>query len=426
MSATLSPDRLYQLVKDIHQASTAAEILQRIGQTLQEQIPLEAVWIGYPAEVDDQGMKCYWVLNGQQLPPTEWDTPAQVGMIPLQDLQSLLNAPDHLLRVAPGNTLWESLPASVDRPQVIAVCCLDDQPAWLLGLVAPQTELWLPEHRLLMGSLLELTTLALQRQQQQQQTLTVQQHQRTTANRLMDRLRVATEATRQVIYEWDILTDQLEWSTTLRTVFGHGLSTETELRQWWIDQIHADDLERVLGQVAVCLRELQVFQCEYRWRRADGFYAWVRDYGRILCGPQGSPVRMVGSLEEITARKSTAAALQLAQEGLRTTLNLVTTPLLLLDADSHILQANTAFQQLLCYDLKMLQSLESLALIIHPADLNADALERQKLTVQDLSHYHTEKRFFHAQGQEIATDIDVSALGDAGSGIQMLWQINPK
>lgn len=45
------------------------------------------------------------------------------------------------------------------------------------------------------------------------------------------------------------------------------------------------------------------WQEEYRFRRADGSYASVFDRGRVVRDAGGEPVRMVGSMRDVTDKR---------------------------------------------------------------------------------------------------------------------------
>lgn len=70
---------------------------------------------------------------------------------------------------------------------------------------------------------------------------------------------------------------------------------------WWIERVHPDDLPR-LGGAADVLAHEHVMQ-EYRFRRADGSYFWVRNDARILCDAAGRPIEMIGSWLDVSDRK---------------------------------------------------------------------------------------------------------------------------
>lgn len=74
--------------------------------------------------------------------------------------------------------------------------------------------------------------------------------------------------------------------------------------------IHPEDRERVEAAVNTCLEGGGTYVAEYRLSHADGHWLWVRDRGDVVdYGPDGRPRRMVGSIADISAMRSTTQAL---------------------------------------------------------------------------------------------------------------------
>jgi len=78
----------------------------------------------------------------------------------------------------------------------------------------------------------------------------------------------------------------------------------------WLDHIHPEDRDRVLADMPQMF-EQPSYVHEYRCRKKDGDYIWVRDEVRVLRDAQGQPIEAVGSWSDITERKR-------AEEELRT------------------------------------------------------------------------------------------------------------
>ncbi len=432
----IDPETLALLIESLHQTQSATEALQCVGQILQEQLELQAVWIGYPTV---QVTTCYWVINHQaELQPFQ----IRLGSHLLEQLgqaseQMLILEPDVMkdsitldLNASLEGSEWQgSAPPHLDwfyHPQLLVTAYPEGRSSWIMGLVGASTEIWTSPAQLLVRTLLQIVALVLGAKRARQQAQDTAQLQRSLANRLMDWFRIASEATRQVIYEWDLHSNQVEWSATLPAVFGHGVTDAVEDRSWWADRIHPDDRDKVLSHVDQAISDLQMVLCEYRWRRADGYYAWVKDYGRVFCGPQGQAVRMIGSLEDITPRHGTAEALNQLKQKFKVIAETATTGILGITPDLRIVDVNTAFLKLLNYDRAGLEQLENLSLIVHPADLDADASELHNLINHQLISYRTQKRFYHIEGHEIQTTIEVTGIQDQkGQIIQLIWQVVP-
>ncbi|WP_193069525.1 PAS domain-containing protein, partial [Pseudomonas sp. K5] len=131
-----------------------------------------------------------------------------------------------------------------------------------------------------------------------------------------ERYRLAARATNDAIWDWRMADGQVIWNEALADLFGHDLM-ETDA-QWWIDHIHPDDRARIDADIhAVIEGDGTVWYGEYRFRRVDGSYADVLDRGAVLRGPAGEPLRMIGAMLDLSARKVAEAALAESEERLR-------------------------------------------------------------------------------------------------------------
>ena len=71
--------------------------------------------------------------------------------------------------------------------------------------------------------------------------------------------------------------------------------------QLWVERIHPDDRERVLGEVAL-ITEVGGMATEYRWLCADGSHRWFLDRA-VLIRHEGRPFEIFGSCLDITDRR---------------------------------------------------------------------------------------------------------------------------
>lgn len=119
-----------------------------------------------------------------------------------------------------------------------------------------------------------------------------------------ERFRLAVEATHDVVWEWDLDVNRVCWHEGLRTLFGYNPAVVSPTLPWWETRIHPEDRPGVLSSLREALDGAgRYWTGEYRFRRADGSYAHVYDRGLIVRDETGRPVRMVGSVLDITGRK---------------------------------------------------------------------------------------------------------------------------
>lgn len=116
------------------------------------------------------------------------------------------------------------------------------------------------------------------------------------------RLRLITEVTTDALYEWDIRTGKTQWSHSYRTLFGYPDEGQHE-HMWWQERLHPEDLDQTVALLETTLRNRDEFlSFEYRYRRADGSYAHVLDRGFIFYDEEGTPLRHVGAMIDISDR----------------------------------------------------------------------------------------------------------------------------
>jgi PAS domain S-box-containing protein len=121
----------------------------------------------------------------------------------------------------------------------------------------------------------------------------------------LDRYRLLERATNDTIWEWDLVTGEGSWNEGIQTMFGYAPGEVEPTHEWWAERVHPDDRERVEARTRAAVEHgLEAWTEEYRFRRADGSYATVLDRAYIARTPEGRPLRMVGSMLDITARKS--------------------------------------------------------------------------------------------------------------------------
>ena len=128
-----------------------------------------------------------------------------------------------------------------------------------------------------------------------------------------ERYRLVARATDETIWDSDILADEQIWNGAVETMFGYPPEQRTSTA-WWEDHIHPEDRERILASVDAALEGGEVWSAEYRFRRADGAYSTVVDRAYVVRDAEGRPVRMIGSMSDITGRKQYERELRVARE----------------------------------------------------------------------------------------------------------------
>ncbi len=109
-------------------------------------------------------------------------------------------------------------------------------------------------------------------------------------------------------WDWNLPTGRLQADEGTARILGYDLAEMEPTNDYWNSLIHPDDLASVDQAVVRHLNgEDPIFEAEYRMRSKNGEWRWVLDRGRGMDLHEGKPTRLVGTLIDITAKKTLEA-----------------------------------------------------------------------------------------------------------------------
>lgn len=104
-------------------------------------------------------------------------------------------------------------------------------------------------------------------------------------------------------WDWDIIKEELLWSDEVYRIFGVAHGEFRANYGAFLDFVHPDDREPVKKSVNMALYERKPYTMDYRIRRSDGTERIVHGQGEVEYGEDGRPVKMSGTVQDITERK---------------------------------------------------------------------------------------------------------------------------
>jgi PAS domain S-box-containing protein len=127
-----------------------------------------------------------------------------------------------------------------------------------------------------------------------------------------ERLRLALMASQQGFYDLNVVTGNAVVSPEYAQMLGYEPSEFQETNQKWIDRLHPEDRDRIADFYRSYIAgDVKDYQVEFRQRTKYGEWKWILSFGKIVAtNPDGSPLRMVGTHLDITARKLAEKELQ--------------------------------------------------------------------------------------------------------------------
>ena len=157
-----------------------------------------------------------------------------------------------------------------------------------------------------------------------------------------ERFQFATRATNDVVWDWDLKTNELLWNQNFQNLFGYSLEeTGTDIVSW-TNRLHPDDLHRVEESIDHAIESgEQSWTDEYRFCRRDGSYAFVVDRGYIVFDKSGKPLRMIGSMMDVTERRLTEESLRASELKFRSVTESANDAIVAADSKGNIIRGTT-------------------------------------------------------------------------------------
>ncbi len=120
-----------------------------------------------------------------------------------------------------------------------------------------------------------------------------------------ERWALAVSGANDGIWDWDPATGYAFYSDRWKSLLGYRPEEIANRIAEKEERIHPEDKPNVDIKIYRHMNgESDHYQCEYRMRRKDGSYIWVLDRGRVLLNERDRPVRVTGSLSDISERRA--------------------------------------------------------------------------------------------------------------------------
>ncbi|MFL5574443.1 MAG: ATP-binding protein [Gemmatimonadaceae bacterium] len=131
-----------------------------------------------------------------------------------------------------------------------------------------------------------------------------------------ERFRLVQKATNDVIWDWDLAANTLRWNELAARVFGVSHAELTGDFAWWAARVHPEDRQRIIDGIHAVIQsgDGHAWSAEYRFRLGDGSYRSFLDRGYVARDATGRPLRMIGAMQDVTARTIAQAGADAARD----------------------------------------------------------------------------------------------------------------
>jgi len=123
-----------------------------------------------------------------------------------------------------------------------------------------------------------------------------------------EHLKLALDASKMETWEWDIETGAVSWSDGIEALFGMEKGQFDGKYETYLSLVHPDDLHVVQNRIDRALSTADYdYVVEHRITMYKGDIRWLEGRGKVFRNDGGNPVRMAGTVVDITNRKDAEA-----------------------------------------------------------------------------------------------------------------------
>jgi PAS domain S-box-containing protein len=118
-----------------------------------------------------------------------------------------------------------------------------------------------------------------------------------------ERLNEAMRASGTGTWDWELETGKLFWSDTAKQLFGYASDFESRSAEAFYSRLQPEYRARVQAAIDRALATKGPYHVDYRLALPGVSERWLSSQGAVYCDYAGKPVRMTGTVIDITARK---------------------------------------------------------------------------------------------------------------------------
>ncbi|MDH5545050.1 MAG: PAS domain-containing protein [Gammaproteobacteria bacterium] len=104
-------------------------------------------------------------------------------------------------------------------------------------------------------------------------------------------------------WSWDVISGKLFWSDEIYRIFGYSPGEFEPTYKKFIETLHPDDIERIKISEEQAFSQGKPHSIDHRIIRKDGSIAWVHEEAIAITDERNQPIRLTGTVQDITERK---------------------------------------------------------------------------------------------------------------------------
>jgi PAS domain S-box-containing protein len=241
---------------------------------------------------------------------------------------------------------------------------------------------------------------------------------------LYQRYRLAASATGDLIYDWDLETDNVKrYFDGREKLFGY-TEAEVDSKNFWKEKIHPEELEEFNRTLSSTLAnpDAPKIMTRYRFRRADGSYAQIVDRGHIVRNGHGKAISIIGATNDISELTEKQQALEISNTRFSYAMKATKEMIWDWDISNDVIKRSKAFKKVYAYQTLEDTVYNSWYDKIHPKDRDrVKSTINQALRQRDIKKWRQEYRLITNNGEKsYVVDRGYILRNEQGKAIRMV------
>lgn len=163
------------------------------------------------------------------------------------------------------------------------------------------------------------------------------------------RLREAQRIAKLGSWDWDIVTSDVWWSQQIYSIFGIEPVRPRVTYEVFLGFVHVDDRDRVEQAVDDAIHNGAPYDIVHRIVRPDDSIRYVRERAEVTCDEAGNPIRMFGTVQDVTEQHLAQKALAMSESRLATIIDIAPEAVVATDSDGNIQIFNRGAEEIFGY-----------------------------------------------------------------------------
>jgi len=212
------------------------------------------------------------------------------------------------------------------------------------------------------------------------------------------------------IWDWDLLANQVYYSPRWKQIVGCEVNEISDQIVEFNDRLHPDERKTVWEITTAYLqKKREYYEVTHRLKHKNGHYLWILTRGLAIWNEAGQPIRMVGTIVDITAQKRAEEVVRRNQEQWRYYFEQPLIGMATISLSKRMINVNERLCEILGYSQEELSQLEW-AQVTHPDDLATEDALFNRLIIGEVENYILDKRYVRKDGEIVYGNIAVHGV----------------